>query len=747
MKQAIRATRPNFSPRISPTSRHGRHAGTRDGLRTLKPWPRDGRKIYAAVMEAMETRQLLAATLDLEFNGGSALADFSSAEDFGYSTHVMDDGRILVAGFASGGTTGRDMAVVRFSKNGQLDTSFGSGGMVRVDLGSGQDQAYSVAVDGGGRVVLAGATRTLNGGFDFAVARLNADGSLDGNFGSGGKVVVDFSRGFDQAYSVAVHGTGLVVAGSANFQFGLLRLNGDGSLDTTFGVNGRRQTYLAGYGSEAYALDVQGDGRILAAGYAYFDDTSESNVALVRYNPDGSLDTTFGVNGVTTQDFGGYDDAARSVKVVDGAVYVAGQSNDDVLVAKFSAQGELDLDFAGGAGKFTFDVNGESDAAYGLTVDSDGGLLVSGHVRENNDRDFAVLKLRGDGSCDENFARGGLFRHDLGSNDESAQSVAVDADGNVVLAGFAATSRGHDFAVVRLRTTPPNEAPVADAGAGYTVVEGTGVQLTGASSFDPDGTVVSYEWDLDYDGTFAADATGMLATFSAADRDDGPVVVALRVTDDKGAVHVVTTTVAVTNAAPKATFATTFGGVVGQSITFNGGFVDPGALDTHQVRWSFGDGTVIEYRPTTDDGALTPQHAYADAGTYTITMTVTDDDGASVSFSRTMTIGTVGLQADPADPSKTVLVVGGTAGDDKIQIIGLGRLGYMVFVNNKLQGTYQPTGSLAVYGNGGTDKVQIVGQGGAPVKVYGAPTKKTSPAEAARDTLKDLLQGSPKKAA
>src|SRR5438270_1585863 len=145
----------------------------------------------APVVEALEQRRLLSAgQLDPSFGaGGIALNDLGSGGSaFGNAMALQADGKVLVAGKVRG-TTGDDLAVARFLANGQVDASFGVNGVVVVDLGSNQDAANAIAVQADGKIIVAGQTVTNLHALDFAVVRFNADGSLDGSFGNGGKVV------------------------------------------------------------------------------------------------------------------------------------------------------------------------------------------------------------------------------------------------------------------------------------------------------------------------------------------------------------------------------------------------------------------------------------------------------------------------------------------------------------------------------------------------------------------------------
>lgn len=182
-----------------------------------------------------------------------------------------------------------------------------------------------------------------------------------------------------------------------------------------------------------------------------------------------------------------------------------------------------------------------------------------------------------------------------------------------------------------------NTPPVAVPGGPYAGAEGAPIALNGSGSSDPDGTVTTWEWDCTDDGTYdmvATAATGSSCTYP----DDGPYSLRLRVTDDSGGTHDAAGTLTVTNVAPVASVGPPPSGVEGSPMAFAGSVSDPGTADTHTFAWDFGDGT-------TTVGSATPSHAYADDGSYTVTLTVTDDDGA---------VDTASVVASPANVAPTI---------------------------------------------------------------------------------------------
>jgi PKD repeat protein len=161
------------------------------------------------------------------------------------------------------------------------------------------------------------------------------------------------------------------------------------------------------------------------------------------------------------------------------------------------------------------------------------------------------------------------------------------------------------------------QPPVADANGPYVGNEGSPITFNGSGSFDPDGTIVLYEWDLDGDGQYD-DATGVNPSYTWGDDYSGSI--GLKVTDNAGLSSTAFTTVTVLNVSPTVEAGLDQLVFAGDTVQFNGSFTDPGLPDTHTIEWNFGDGN-------TTSGTLTPTHVYSNKGTYTVTLTVTDDDG------------------------------------------------------------------------------------------------------------------------
>ncbi|MGB7156510.1 MAG: PKD domain-containing protein, partial [Tepidisphaeraceae bacterium] len=220
----------------------------------------------------------------------------------------------------------------------------------------------------------------------------------------------------------------------------------------------------------------------------------------------------------------------------------------DVGLARLSSDGQLDDTFADGAGFVLKDFAGGIDWGSAMRVQSDGRIVVAGSALVDGLSQFAVARFLADGTPDDSFGTGGATMVPF-AGESFGKALALDGQARAVIAGNVVNAGGgFDVAVVRLEGSPLNQAPTGDAGGAYTVVAGASVQLSAAGSVDVDGSIDSYEWDFNYDGSsFDVDGSGATPMFSAAGMT-GPSVrtIALRVTDNHGATHVVTTTITIT---------------------------------------------------------------------------------------------------------------------------------------------------------------------------------------------------------
>ena len=331
-------------------------------------------------------------------------------------------------------------------------------GLVTTNFGGGFYDCVGMALQSNNKIILAGTIR-VNGTNDFALVRYNSDGSLDTSFGGNGLVTTDFIGKDNNASSVMVQNDGkILLAGDSTVNgtqdFALVRYNSDGSLDSSFGSNGLVTTDFNGKSAD-YASDLvlQTDGKILVAGTAgelnyYLGMTYVvNNFAVVRYNNDGSLDSSFGAGGIVTLDSSG-DDHFRSVTLqTDGKILVAGRSDYDPILARLNNDGSLDSSFGSGGAVIThFEKTiGGLDVIvyiYSVALQADGKILVGGLSLEGangynfpDSADFTLLRYNVDGSLDTTFSGDGKVVTDFKGRDDYCFFVEVQANGKILLSG------------------------------------------------------------------------------------------------------------------------------------------------------------------------------------------------------------------------------------------------------------------------------------------------------------------------
>jgi len=416
------------------------------------------------------------ATADLEYHTDDSLSDVVA---------VQADGKI-VAAVAWSGPLDQDFGLVRYNPDGTLDGSFGNAGQVTTDLswdfppagcqdyrgpGVTVDTPRALAVQPDGKIVVAGkSTCNDTGESAFALVRYNPDGSLDATFGTGGKVITHFgTRHVASAEAIALQADGkLVVAGYSRtrtpgppFEFALARYHPDGTLDATFGNSGRVTTNVSAGNDYGRAIALQEDGKIVVLGN-YLTGLMTPEAALVRYGANGSIDTSFGVNGRVTGSFATQHFEPKSMTLqADGKIVVAGNAGAwnwpyNFELRRLNSDGSLDTTF-GSAGIVSTDFGDSQDVAAKVAAQADGRLVVAGRrtyfLRSpgppgtgSSVTDFAVARYNADGTLDYTFGTGGRVTTDFGASayDEAA-SIAVQPDGKIIVGGYTWIALGYDW--------------------------------------------------------------------------------------------------------------------------------------------------------------------------------------------------------------------------------------------------------------------------------------------------------------
>jgi uncharacterized delta-60 repeat protein len=360
---------------------------------------------------------------------------------------------------------------------GDLDTSFGVGGLVRTDVTAKRDSVLGMAIQTDGKMVVVGMAGAAHS--QFLVARYNpTDGALDSTFGAGGKLLTDVSPFQDVATSVAIQADGHIVvagrAGGPDAKFAVVRYDTNGSLDTTFGGgDGIATINVSKHADGATGVGIQSSGRIVLAGGAAHDGINP-DFAMVGLTSNGTLDPSFGSGGIVRTDFsGGSRDWGRAGLIVqpDDRIVVGGYTirtlapKDPLMaMARYTATGRLDMTFSGN-GKLSLSVRrGFPDffsptpqSIFAMTLEGTSivGVGQSTHSASGRTSIVAALfRVTATGSLDTTFHGDGTV---LSYGYSVATGVAIDGSGNLVVVG----RRGDMFEVARYHSNGTDDFRVS----------------------------------------------------------------------------------------------------------------------------------------------------------------------------------------------------------------------------------------------------------------------------------------------
>jgi len=385
-------------------------------------------------------------TLDTAFNSGGTtpgiavidgVAGATSDSDYGESIMTDSSNRILIAGYGANASADNDIVIIRYNTDGTLDTTFNSGGVTPgiavadSTAGGTHDLGYGMAIDSSGKIIVTG--YALNGlsNYDIVVLRYNTDGTLDTTFSgdgiavaadvAGGTNVHDYGRSVTTDASDKILVTGFAINATGNHDIVVLRYLTDGTLDTSFGSNGIVITAGAAGGTNlserARDITIDTSGKILVVADSY-NAIPNSDIVVMRYLTDGTLDTTFSGDGIAIIDSpaGGTDRADIGYGITTdstGRILVTGHgtnisNNNDIVVLRLKTDGTLDTTFSGDGIAVASDVAGGTNVfeeSFSVVTDAFDRVLISGYsINAAADSDAVVLRYNTDGTLDTTFS-------------------------------------------------------------------------------------------------------------------------------------------------------------------------------------------------------------------------------------------------------------------------------------------------------------------------------------------------------
>ena len=586
-------------------------AGSWDSINSLAIQS-DGKIIAGGLASINHTSEFALAryntngTLDTSFGNGGMVT--TAAANSIVKVIIQSDGKILAVG-----NSGDDFAVARYNTDGSLDTSFGSGGVVTTDLGAipgtTNNTAGSAALQSDGKIVVAGGTQGQAGPEEWAFARYNTDGSLDTSFGGSGtgKVFIQGGQNSGMLKGVAIQSDGKIVAAgtqslSGPYETAVVRLNSDGSLDTSFASTGE---IFANYASSASSVAIQADGKILVG--------ATGGIVLARYNTDGTLDITFNSGGTVQNFSAGFSTGEMAIES-DGKVVVGGSSTNN---AGFFA------------GRYTLAAPPTANAGGPYSVNTYGTTTLSGAASTEPDNGPLTYQwdLNYNGLTFNPTATGVSPTFSaVGISGPSTRTVALRV---VDALGMASTSLS--TATVTINPVPP----VVSAGANQSVNEGSVASLTGFySDVDPTDTF-TFNWHItSSNGQLIPDTSTANTTFTPL--GEGTYTATFTVTDRFGAIVSSSATITSVHVAPTVTVTGAATASREQSYTINFGATGPGISSGYEPL----TGWTINWGDLNIDGSYDIQsfaagttsatHTFLNAGSWAIQAAATDKDGSYI---------------------------------------------------------------------------------------------------------------------
>jgi uncharacterized delta-60 repeat protein len=414
--------------------------------------------IFLTILLLYPTCSSHAISLDQQFGvNGEVITPFSRDSN-PTSIAVQPDEKITVVGNSSNGNN-YDWSIVRYNSNGALDANFGTNGKIIQDLGV-NDTLEVIILQPNEKLLTGGFSQPI-GNFLWTLARYDSIGVLDSSFGNDGIVTTTFNTNLSVLKDLVLLDDGKIIGvgyakTGGNDNVALARYNPDGSLDTNFGTSGIVTTPIGGSNDRGNAVTLQPDGKILVAGD--FDAGGQDRIFLARYNPNGTLDTSFDSDGKVTTQIGAHDNAKGLRLQPDGKIIISGGTNfissADTYAARYNPNGTLDTTFDSD-GKFIKSFAIGSDASTSLVLQPDNKILLGGYEQTANGLDFALRRLNSNGALDNTFGTSGSLITSLSSNDDLIASINLQTN-NLVVTGPVSNGSHNDWGIIKFKTNNLN---------------------------------------------------------------------------------------------------------------------------------------------------------------------------------------------------------------------------------------------------------------------------------------------------
>lgn len=401
---------------------------------------------------------LISLNLNAQTNGvdpnfgdeGMVKTDINGKFDDATDIYILDNGKILAAGNSMVGSH-YEFAVAQFLSDGTLDESFGESGFATIEFSTFHCLVKAITVQEDGKIILVG-NYDNNYYTDPAIARFNEDGTIDTTFGVDGLVKFDLSAQFDDFNDVVVQPDGKIVVAGSSYKYGtddflLVRFNEDGSTDNSFGVDGFVYSDFDETEDVIYSVLLQKDKKILVSGYSGYGSVY---FAAARYLENGLLDPTFSIDGKITIESGSRADKSYSMAFQsDSSIVLAGNhhagATDEYMFARISTFGVLDNTFGTGGILYISTLNA-TDIIKDVVVQSDDKIVACGS--RNNEAVF--VRVTRNGALDNTFGVDGILMLAEADNTNILNALAITADNFVIGAGSANQDDYSDFLLLQI---------------------------------------------------------------------------------------------------------------------------------------------------------------------------------------------------------------------------------------------------------------------------------------------------------
>lgn len=433
--------------------------------------------------------------------GGVVITSFMDIS--GMRSQVMAVGLQADGKIVAGGTTFLSsanpvaMAVTRYNSDGSLDTGFDGDGRVLVDYATSRTRANALAIQSDGKILIGGyAGDSVATILDFAIARLNTNGSLDTGFDGDGKTTTSFTGTRSTIYGLALQSDGKIAAVGSSQNVSdrdivLARYNTDGTLDTSFDFDGRVTTIIGDDFPSGIA--IQSNGKLVVSGFSVANQTTPAAMLSVRYNTDGLLDNTYNATGYVTTSVP--DRLARANALAirpDGKIVLAGLSTNlavsDVLIARYETNGSPDTTLDGD-GLATVKTDNSADQAFDIALQRDGKILATGYSYGSGVHNTTIARYNLNGTLDTGFgSNGSIIVPAAIDNDQYGFEIASQTDNKVVVS--VGLYFGGPYKTLRFNENGTPDNTFGTNGVS-TVQVGSQSDLASAMAIQPDGKILS----------------------------------------------------------------------------------------------------------------------------------------------------------------------------------------------------------------------------------------------------------------